>query len=268
MADGIVCQSGIYAITNKVNGKKYIGSSINIAKRWRCHVSNLRSGKHGSRRLQNAWDKYGAESFEFSVLEYVPEHARLIAREQEWIDSAGCAKENGYNSRKSADSNLGAKWSDESKRRLSMAKIGAESTYKAIAMANAARIEKIALNKAAGVKHYNSGRKKSKEQLEAQGLAQRKANLARELAGIANPCKGRVTSQETKAKISAAGKGAVRSAETRAKMGAWQVGRKMSQESIEKMRRTKIGMKLSPESIAKREATKKANRLAAILNQL
>lgn len=268
MADTILAQSGIYSITNIANGKSYVGSSVNIKKRWACHVSGLTKGRNRSVRLQNAWNKYGADAFKFSVLEFVIDCSELTAREQFWIDSLGCSGVNGYNARKTADSNLGAKWTEESKIRLSAAKVGKESTAKAIAMANASRIANIAANKAAGVTHYNAGRTKTKEQLLAQGDAQRKANAARESAGIPNPCKGRVTSQETKDRISAAGKGRVVSAETRMKMGAWQVGRKMPESSIEKMRATKNGRKLSPESIAKREATKKANRLAARLSQL
>lgn len=260
----IVCPSGIYAITNTVNGKRYIGSSVNIKKRWACHLSTLTSGKHKSIRLQNAWNKYGAQAFSFSVLEGVSDHQRLIDREQYWIDASECAGANGYNARTVADSNLGAKWLDSSKVKLSLAKAGSEATSRAIALANAARIANIAANKLAGVPHYNAGRKKTKEQLGAQGLAQRLANAEREANGIPNPSKGRIASAETKAKISAACKGKVNSPETREKMGAWQVGRKMSQASIEKMRLTKIGKKLTPEAIAKREATKKANRLAQV----
>ncbi|MGE6771609.1 GIY-YIG nuclease family protein, partial [Bacillus velezensis] len=32
-------RKGIYQITNKHNGKKYIGSSINVFKRWEQHIN-------------------------------------------------------------------------------------------------------------------------------------------------------------------------------------------------------------------------------------
>lgn len=265
MADAILAQSGIYAITNTVNGKQYIGSSVNIKKRWACHISGLERGTSRSVRLQSAWSKYGASSFSFTVIEFVPEHSALIEREQYWIERTGCA-EDGYNARKRADNNLGAKWTDESRLRISIAKTGTAATAKSIALANAARIAKIAKDKAMGVAHYNAGRKKTPDQLREQGEAQKRANLARKEAGLAPLNSGRITSQETKRKLSAAMMGRVMSDETRAKMGAWQIGRKMSPESIEKMRRTKLGKKLSPESIAKREATKRARRLARAEN--
>lgn len=58
----------IYEIVNKVNGKRYIGSTINYKARWHTHRSALRNGKHHSFILQRAWDKHGADSFEFKLL--------------------------------------------------------------------------------------------------------------------------------------------------------------------------------------------------------
>ena len=60
---------GIYMITNKVSNKKYIGSSRNIEQRKRTHLHKLRHGKHENAHLQNAFNKYGEENFEFSILE-------------------------------------------------------------------------------------------------------------------------------------------------------------------------------------------------------
>jgi len=34
--------AGIYCITNKINGKQYIGSSIDLNARWKKHLSSLR----------------------------------------------------------------------------------------------------------------------------------------------------------------------------------------------------------------------------------
>jgi len=54
---------GIYIITNKINGKVYIGQSVNIEARW--EVEHLiRPNKH----FDNAWKKYGADAFEFKIL--------------------------------------------------------------------------------------------------------------------------------------------------------------------------------------------------------
>lgn len=59
---------GIYMIQNKVNGKIYIGQAVDIEDRWKIHKKELRGGYHINKHLQNAWNKYGQENFEFSIL--------------------------------------------------------------------------------------------------------------------------------------------------------------------------------------------------------
>lgn len=59
---------GIYLIQNEINGKMYIGQAIDIGLRWSTHLSLLQSGKHPSRYLQEAVNKYGIENFTFTVL--------------------------------------------------------------------------------------------------------------------------------------------------------------------------------------------------------
>lgn len=72
----------IYAITNKVNGKTYIGSTITLPRlRWNTHKSALSRGIHHSYKLQSGWNKYGKENFEFSVL-LVCEKSAVISYEQ------------------------------------------------------------------------------------------------------------------------------------------------------------------------------------------
>jgi predicted GIY-YIG superfamily endonuclease len=61
--------SGIYAIVNTLNNKKYIGSSENLRKRYRQHFNNLNKNKHVNTHLQRAYNKYGASVFEFWILE-------------------------------------------------------------------------------------------------------------------------------------------------------------------------------------------------------
>jgi len=58
--DGVV-----YAIVNKVNGKRYIGSTINPTKRHSHHVQSLNSGSHPNNHLQREWNEYGEDNFEF-----------------------------------------------------------------------------------------------------------------------------------------------------------------------------------------------------------
>ncbi len=79
--------SGIYSITNTVNGKQYIGSAVDTERRWRQHKSELCLGKHKNRKLQNAWNKYGREAFVFLVREVVLDPGSLLVAEQQALDS-------------------------------------------------------------------------------------------------------------------------------------------------------------------------------------
>jgi group I intron endonuclease len=80
--------SGIYCLINMVNMKCYVGSSLDIKERVRHHFSYLLGVGHHSQILQRAFNKYGIESFQWGVLEYV-DGPELIAREQYWIDKVG-----------------------------------------------------------------------------------------------------------------------------------------------------------------------------------
>ena len=60
---------GIYCIENMINNKKYVGQSININARWESHISTLNNNHHYNSHLQQSWNKYGSESFEFHIIE-------------------------------------------------------------------------------------------------------------------------------------------------------------------------------------------------------
>lgn len=63
-------KSGIYCIENIKTHKKYIGQSVNVDDRWRKHRYELNKGSHDNSYLQNSWNKYGEEYFNFYILEY------------------------------------------------------------------------------------------------------------------------------------------------------------------------------------------------------
>lgn len=115
--------SGIYKIINVDNKKVYIGSAVDLHARIGAHMRMLRRGVHINVKLQRAWDKYGAEVFAFSVVEYVIDKSMLIEREQYWIDFYNSAKA-GYNIAPKAGSLLGHKMSDEAKAKMSKAHAG------------------------------------------------------------------------------------------------------------------------------------------------
>ena len=88
---------GIYKITNKINGKSYIGQSIYIEKRWtREKQEAFCSGSHSyDYILSQAFRKYGLENFSFEILEECP-RAELNERERYYI-SYYDTYHNGYN---------------------------------------------------------------------------------------------------------------------------------------------------------------------------
>ena len=60
----------IYKIRNVVNGKFYVGSTINQKDRFRNHRRLLRKNRHHCAHLQAAWNKYGEDCFKFEVIEH------------------------------------------------------------------------------------------------------------------------------------------------------------------------------------------------------
>lgn len=96
--------SGIYKIINLLDGNLYIGSSININKRFKYHLYLLQKNKHHSKHLQNAWNKYGKNNFRFEFIENVnSEKKKLTEREQFYLDNLKPT----YNTCKKAYSCLG-----------------------------------------------------------------------------------------------------------------------------------------------------------------
>ena len=76
---------GIYKIYCKENNRTYIGSSNNIERRFKEHISNLKNNRHINNYLQNSWNKYGEDSFSFTIITVCYEQERFKL-EQFYID--------------------------------------------------------------------------------------------------------------------------------------------------------------------------------------
>ena len=196
-------KSGIYEIVNTVNGKRYIGSSKNIAFRWCIHKTELRHNAHHSRHLQSAWNKYGESLFQFRIL--------LLSAPKNntfYEQLAFAAMKPEYNACKIAGSPLGVKHTEQTRAKVSAAgkgRIVSAETRKKMSDA-----QKGIKRRPLSAEH----RKKIGESGLGRALtAEHKAKI-----GVANA--GRSPSPEVRARISKALKGRPMPAETRAKMSA------------------------------------------------
>jgi len=136
---GTTNRSCIYCIHNLVTGQRYIGSTINLTKRFSEHHQALKANRHTNRYLQRAWNKYGSDAFDAFVLEDCsPEN--LIERENAWIAVyQSNHRSYGYNTRLDAQSSAGVKLSDETRRKMSESHIGRKQSADHAAKQCAAR---------------------------------------------------------------------------------------------------------------------------------
>jgi len=87
----------IYTITNKYNGKVYVGSSEKLTARWGKHRNELKLGRHRNPHMQYAYNKYGSDCFEYEILEYT-EKEMLLHVELYWMNMLDTFNsDNGYN---------------------------------------------------------------------------------------------------------------------------------------------------------------------------
>lgn len=204
--------SGIYQIRNSVNGKLYVGSAVNVDRRFREHRQRLDRKCHHSSKLQRAWNKYGADVFKFTVVECVPV-ADLICREQYWLDLTQSASDAGYNCCGTAGSNLGVKRTPETLAKMSAWQIG---------------------------RKIGPMSPEHKQKIARTMVGKRKTTAWREALSAAH--KGRPKSASHRAKLSLAATGFKHSAETKARISANLKGRIKSPEECKNISRAKTAM--------------------------
>lgn len=227
--------SGVYAITNSNNGKRYIGSAVSIYARARLHLHALRRGKHHSVKLQRSFDKHGEAAFTLRpILICAP--ANNVMYEQRAIDGFDAVKD-GYNILPTAGSPLGVKRTDEQKARLSASHklfVGGKFRFghspPAETRAKMSASQKLRAQKIVFTPEL-------RERLRQQAIGNKSrtgyvntpetrarmsaAHLRRIADGVGHEFKpGHIISAETRAKMSIAHRGLPHSAETRAKIAA------------------------------------------------
>lgn len=127
----------IYKIENKINGKVYIGITQSTPKkRSYKHFNELKNKTHHSKKLQEDFNKYGIDNFEFKVLDSV--HKNYSKTETFWIEKYDSIN-NGYNSLKGGTGIV----TDDTRRNMSVSHIGIISDRRSIANEDAILIYSI-----------------------------------------------------------------------------------------------------------------------------
>lgn len=195
---------GIYCIRH--DDRFYIGQSIDIKTRWARHRRNL-INQVGNPKIQNSWNKYGADQFSFEVIE-ICQVELLTEREQYWIDTLDSLN-TGFNCGPAGSStNTGGHMTDEAKQHLS-------NLYKGIP-----RTPEVTAKIAAGVKAQANT---------PEGKLMRSINRT-----------GHTHSEESKKKMADASRGVVMSEETKNKLSLSLKGRPKSQETKERMMQSRL----------------------------
>lgn len=242
----ISTSAGIYRIDGPTGGI-YIGSAVNLQRRWRSHKQRLNNGVHHAKHLQNAWSKYGSDAFTFSVVEFVDNPSDLLRIEQIWLDIVYTSLEPKqiYNTCRYAGSPLGVRHSEETRRKhserlkgntITRGKKLTEGHRKKVSegLRNSAKFQQSMHSEHRRTQLRKMWANKSKEEMDAIGAKRGAAT------------RGRERSLEHRQKLSAARKGQKMSEEARLKL----VGRKTgprSEEVKRKISQAQIGRKASPQ---------------------
>jgi len=121
---------GIYLWVNKTTNRIYIGSSVSLSNRIRSHILGS-----SNKSLRKDINKYGITNFTMSILEFIEFKEDIqelkkyvLEREQYYLDTLCKASDLNndfykisYNKNRKADSPLGYKHSEESKKKMSIA---------------------------------------------------------------------------------------------------------------------------------------------------
>ena len=187
-------QAQIYLVSNKLNGKQYVGQTIN---------PHLPIG-HG-RILKSAYKLHGKDNFTYEpICTGITSRASLNAIERFWISVMGTLVPNGYNI--DLGGSEGSVWTEERRRKHSMALKGHRGWRKGLNLPspNKGKVYpeegKRKLSEALKGRVSPNWGKKASEETKAKMTASQKAHWAK----VESPNKGRKHSEETKAKMRAA----------------------------------------------------------------
>ena len=71
---------GVFQIRNTVNGKIYVGSSLNLDAIWNRNKMELNFGNHRNSVLQSEWKQFGEANFKYEIL------SEVVQKDEDRID--------------------------------------------------------------------------------------------------------------------------------------------------------------------------------------
>lgn len=220
----------IYCARNIKNDKKYIGKTVQtLEDRWGGHLDFAFTDRGWNIYFCRAIRKYGANSFELSILETIPDEELNVA-ERKWIAELRTSDHKiGYNSTEGGE---GFSTGDLNPSRL---------------------------NPRRGPDNWCYGKPKPIEVREKISKS-----LMGLLVGEKNPFFGKTHTEETKKHIGDIQRGQKRgpcSEQKKQKISEAQKGRTLTEEHKVKLSKAKLGKKLSPEHCAKLSEAQKNRRM-------
>ena len=185
----------VYQITNKINGKKYIGqhAGVDLKKYWQHNVYRAIAGFRGKPALYRAICKYGSENFEIKPLVVVETKSEMDRYEIDLIESLDTANPNkGYNITAGGGGSYGTKKDEKTRAKMAASHTG-------LKMPESHRRKLAERNKG---NKYALGRKMTKEnfdKLMAAHIGAKRSDEARQRMSDAH--KGKKASEETKQRM-------------------------------------------------------------------
>lgn len=111
---------GVYSIYNTATDMMYIGSATNLKNRYKIHCTELKCGRHGNDKMQKAYNKYGANSFEFHIVLVAGPKDDIVEKEQVYMDLCkSYVRHYGYNLKPKARNMSGYRHRAEIKKQIS-----------------------------------------------------------------------------------------------------------------------------------------------------